>query len=108
MEATPRELLIYETEDGRVPFSEWMDGLEGNPIYATVMARLGRVEQGNFGEHRSVGEGVSEFVFDVGPGYRIYFGQDGKFLVILLLGGAKGSQRSDIKRAQEYWRNYNA
>jgi putative addiction module killer protein len=108
LEATPREILLYETEDSRVPFSEWMDGLEGQPIYASIMARLGRVEQGNLGDHRSVGEGVSEFRFDVGPGYRVYFGQDGDFLVVLLVGGTKGTQRSDIRKAQEYWRNYNA
>jgi putative addiction module killer protein len=108
LEATPRELLLYETEDGRVPFSEWMDSLEGQPIYGTIMARLERVELGNLGDHHSAGGGVSELVIDVGPGYRIYFGQDGKSLIILLIGGRKGSQRSDIEAAQGYWRNYNA
>jgi putative addiction module killer protein len=72
------------------------------------MVRLGRVELGNFGEHRGVGEGVFELVIDVGPGYRVYFGKDGKQLVILLIGGTKGSQAADIETAKKYWRDYNA
>lgn len=72
------------------------------------MTRLDRVERGNFGSHHSVGDGVTELVIDFGPGYRIYFGQDGKDLVILLIGGDKSSQRTDIKTAKEYWRSYNA
>jgi len=108
VEATPKEILLYETEDGRVPFSEWMDSLEGRPIYGTIMVRLDRVELGNFGNYHGVGEGVFELVIDVGPGYRIYFGLDGKSIVVLLAGGTKGSQQADIRTAKEHWRNYNA
>lgn len=72
------------------------------------MARLERVELGNFGEHHGVGEGVSELVIDVGPGFRVYYGQDGKDIVILLAGGTKRTQQSDIETAKEFWRNYNA
>ncbi len=108
MEVTPRELLIYETEDGRAPFSDWMDSIEGKPIYDIVMTRLDRVELGTLGEHRGVGEGVMELVIDFGPGYRIYIGQDGREFVILLIGGDKSSQDADIKAAKRYWRNCNA
>jgi putative addiction module killer protein len=72
------------------------------------MARLERVENGNFGEHHSVGEGVSELVVDFGPGYRVYYGQDGIDIVILLVCGTKATQRQDIAAAKQYWRNYNA
>ena len=72
------------------------------------MTRLDRVEQGNLGKHHSVGEGVSELVIDFGPGYRVYFGQDGMDLVILLIGGDKSSQQQDIQTARKYWREYNA
>ena len=108
MQANSRDLLFYETEDGRVPCREWLDSLEGMPIYDFVMTRLDRVERGNFGHHHSVGEGVTELVIDFGPGYRIYFGQDGMDLVILLIGGDKSSQKADIKTAKDYWENYNA
>jgi putative addiction module killer protein len=108
VEAAPKEIRLYETEYGRVPFAEWMDSIEGQPVYGAVMARLDRLEQGNFGNHHSVGEGVSELVLDIGPGYRVYFGRDGESLVILLVGGSKKSQQSDIETAKRYWRKYNA
>lgn len=108
MEATPREIFYYESADGKVPCRTWLDLVEGQPIYDIVMVRLDRVEHGNLGEHRPVGEGVFELIFDFGPGYRVYFGQDGKDLVILLAGGDKSSQSADIKKAKEYWRDYNA
>jgi len=84
-----------------------LDGLEGMAIYGTIFTRLDRVEDGNFGPCRSVGEGVFELKIDVGPGWRVYFGQDGD-LVVLLIGGMKRTQRKDIATAKRYWRNYNA
>jgi putative addiction module killer protein len=65
-----------------------------------------RIESGNLGDYKSVGDGVMELRFDFGPGYRTYFGMEGKTLVLLLIGGDKGTQRKDIKRAQELWSEY--
>jgi putative addiction module killer protein len=107
VEARPREILIYELEDGSKPFSDWMDGLVGDDIYGIILNRLDRVEDGNLGDCGPVGSGVSEFVIDVGPGYRVYFGQDGD-LVVLLCGGTKKSQSRDIETAKKHWKNYNA
>lgn len=73
MEATPREIRIYETAADREPFNEWMDTLEGQDIYEIIMLRLDKVERGTLGETRPVGEGVSELVIDYGPGYRVYY-----------------------------------
>jgi putative addiction module killer protein len=78
------------------------------PLYSRVMARLERVELGNLGDHRGVGDGVFELKIDFGPGYRVYFGLDGSELVVLLIGGTKKTQRRDIETAKQYWRNYNA
>ena len=108
MDAKPKQILIYQTEDGRTPFSKWMEAVADLPIYDVVMTRLDRVERGNFGDHKSVGEGVQELIINFGPGYRVYFGQDGADLVILLIGGDKRTQPTDIRTAKEYWRNYNA
>ena len=69
--------------------------------------RLNRVAQGNFGGCKPVGERVFELRFNFGPGYRIYFGEDGDD-VILLGGGEKSTQEKDIKTALERWRDYNA
>lgn len=65
--------------------------------------RFNRVVAGNFGDHMPVGDGVSELRIDVGAGYRIYYGQHGKTLVVLLCGGNKGTQPVDIELAKEYW-----
>ena len=78
MEATPKELRVYITEQNREPFSEW----------------------------RSVGEGVQELRIDYGPGYRVYFGQEGAAIVLLLCGGDKNTQAKDIETAKRYWNEY--
>ena len=107
MDARPRQVQNYETADGRSPFEEWMATLIGNKIHGIILNRLDRVQAGNLGDWGAVGEGVCELRFDFGPGYRVYFGQDGD-QIILLAGGTKAHQSRDIKRAKEYWRDYNA
>ena len=107
MDVRPKEIRIYENEEGHAPFSEWMDRQQA-PLYGKLMARLERVELGNLGDHRGIGEGVFELRIDFGPWYRIYFGLDGSELVVLLIGGTKKTQQRDIDTAKHYWRNYNA
>jgi putative addiction module killer protein len=65
-----------------------------------------RVRLGNFGDARTVGDGVHELRIHTGPGYRVYFGREGDAVVILLCGGDKGPQNRDIERAKDYWRDY--
>ena len=65
-----------------------------------------RFEAGNLSDHKCVGAGVLEARVMTGSGYRIYFGRDGASLVLLLVGGTKASQAKDIRRAQDYWRDY--
>jgi putative addiction module killer protein len=71
-----------------------------------LQARVVRFETGNLGDHKSVGGGVQEARVMFGAGYRIYFGQDGTSLVLLLVGGTKGTQAKDVRRAQDYWRDF--
>ncbi len=71
-----------------------------------INARLARVRGGNLGDTKAVGAGVAELRIDYGPGYRIYFGQDGARIVVLLCGGDKRTQAADIKRAKSYWQEY--
>ena len=71
-----------------------------------IEVRLERVELGNLGDHQSVGEGVFELRIDYGPGYRVYFGQAGRTIVLLLCGGDKSRQQQDIRKAKEYWADY--
>jgi putative addiction module killer protein len=73
-----------------------------------VLARLARVRHGNLGDRKSVGEGVSELRVDYGPGYRVYLGQKGQTLVVLLCGGDKRTQDRDIRLAKQYWHEFKA
>ena len=67
---------------------------------------IARIEAGNLGDVKPVGQRVSERRITFGPGYRLYFGQDGKKLVVLLTGGTKKRQSKDIEQAQEFWADY--
>ena len=97
------EVELYVAANRKVPFTEWLNSLKDIKARSKIRTRLDRVELGNLGDHKSVGDGVFELRVDFGPGYRIYFGRKGDKLIILLLGGDKGSQEKDIKKAKNYW-----
>lgn len=99
-------LAIYEAPDGSKPYSQWLSSLKDRVVIARINARLGRVEAGNFGDTKPVGQGVMELRFAFGSGYRVYYGIDRDLIVIILIGGDKSSQRTDIERAQGYWKDY--
>lgn len=86
-------------------FARWLDELRDIRARAKVQARLERLTLGNPGDVRPVGEGVSELRIDYGPGYRVYYKTIGRAVVILLAGGAKSTQTSDIKNALRLARN---
>jgi putative addiction module killer protein len=103
---TPKEIVAFRAKDGRVPFEDWLDDLGDKRAVARVLARLARVRQGNPGDCKTVGEGVSELRVDYGPGYRVYFGQRGQTVVVLLCGGDKRTQDRDIRLAKQYWHEF--
>lgn len=86
-------------------FAEWLDGLRDIKGRARVQARIERLALGNPGDVQPVGEGVSEMRIHFGPGYRVYFKQQGHILIILLAGGDKSTQTKDIKTALKLARN---
>ncbi len=86
-------------------FAEWLDGLRDIQARARVQARVERLAIGNPGDIEPVGEGVSELRINHGPGYRVYFKQRGRELIILLAGGDKSTQAKDIKAALRLARN---
>lgn len=81
-------------------FTAWLDGLADANSRGVVLARIKRLERGLMGDVETVGKGVSELRLHFGPGWRVYFTQRGTQFVILLHGGTKRTQKSDIKRAQ--------
>ncbi|MCW5257259.1 type II toxin-antitoxin system RelE/ParE family toxin [Verminephrobacter aporrectodeae subsp. tuberculatae] len=81
-------------------FDRWLVGLRDRQARAKIEVRIRRLSLGNPGDARPVGEGVSEMRIDYGPGYRVYFKQHGRVMVLLLCGGDKGSQDRDIALAK--------
>lgn len=88
---------IYTTE----VFDAWFASLKDKQTARRIQARIDRAEEGNFGDHKAVGEGVSEMRIHHGPGFRVYFTLRGLEIVILLAGGDKSSQALDIAKAHE-------
>ena len=99
-----RKIIEY-LKDGASVFGKWFAKLDAHAA-AKATAALYRLEQGNFSNVKSIGKGVLEYKIDFGPGYRIYFGQEGNDLIILLIGGSKKTQNKDIKQAQLLWAQY--
>ena len=82
-------------------FADWLSSLKDARAKAEIARRIRRLALGNPGDVKPVGEGVSELRIPYGPGFRVYFVQQGPVLVILLCGGDKGSQQRDIRRAKD-------
>jgi putative addiction module killer protein len=97
--------VVEYLEGGTSPFGRWFAALNA-PAAAKVATALYRLEQGHRSNVRSVGKGVYEYKIDFGPGYRIYFGQEGESLIILLGGGSKKTQVGDIQIARTRWTAY--
>lgn len=87
--------LLYSAE-----YQAWLVKLRDDLAKAAIVTRLARLESGNFGDARSVGEGVSEVRIHYGPGYRVYFQVRGQQIILLLWGGDKSTQQRDIQRAK--------
>jgi putative addiction module killer protein len=107
VEAEKRTVEYYQSRIGSQPFRKWRHRISDKAARAAIDARIGRLRSGNFGKSKAIGEGASESKIDLGPGYRIYFGVDGD-AIILLHGGDKSTQASDIELARKLWNDYKA
>lgn len=88
-------------------FDAWLKGLKDSKGRSRIQARIDRLANGNPGDVRPIGEGLSELRIDFGPGDRVYYARTGKTLYLLLCGGDKSSQDADIKNAHAMWRELN-
>ena len=95
----------FVDENGVSPFAKWFTELNAQAA-TKVTANLVRMASGNFSNSKSISGGVYESRIDFGPGYRVYFGKDGKKIIILLGGGTKKKQSVDIQKAHELWKQY--
>ncbi len=103
---TPKKVVYYLSENGTSPFRDWLKRLD-SMSRAIVVRFIQRVAIG--GSRKSIKalkDGVFEIKITHGPGYRVYFAEDGNELIILLIGGDKKTQKRDIEKAKQYWRTY--
>ena len=100
------ELIRYQQEDGREPYTEWFRSLRDRMAKARIGDRVRKIQSGNLGDSKPVGEGVTELGIHISPGYRLYCGRRGERWVILLCGGDKDSQQTDIAKAKKFWADW--
>jgi len=81
-------------------FAKWLKKIKERKTRNILLERIDRMRRGNAGDVKSVGEGVRELRLHIGPGYRVYFVQDGETIIVLLCGGDEGSQEKDIAKAK--------
>jgi putative addiction module killer protein len=105
MKHIPSELRFYTASNGSVPVQEWLDRFD-DAIVNKILRRLKRLQLGNFGDVKSLKGGLHELRIQFGPGYRIYFAQEGATVVILLGAGNKRTQKQDIVKARERYSGY--
>jgi len=100
------ELQYYVDRAGREVLTEWLSQLNDDRAVARIAARIQRIAQGNFGDVKTLRDGVRELRVHYGPGYRVYFAMIGRRCVLLLCGADKRRQPADIARAVEYLQDY--
>lgn len=100
------KITDYLTEDGADPFMDWLADLADRQARARVAVRVQRMASGNFGDHKSLTEGVCELRIDYGPGYRVYYARVGDKVLLLLIGGDKRKQQADIDTAVAYLKDW--
>ena len=101
-----RTIIVYSDKTGKEPLTKWLNNLKDARIRRRIIARLRRMEQNHYGDCKHLQDGVFELRLFYGPGYRIYFGEDGETLIVLLCGGDKSTQDKDIQTAIRYWKEY--
>lgn len=104
--AIKKKVIIYANEDGKEPYTDWIKSLKDKQTIKRIQTRLLRLGQGNYGDFKFLKDGVLELRLMFGSGYRVYFGEDGEKLVVLLIGGDKSTQEKDIEQAKIYWKEY--
>ena len=100
------DIRHYLTPDGKDVYMEWQRTLRDFKARIAIDRRINRIELGNFGDHKFFREGVWELRIDVGPGYRVYYATAAAQIVLLLCGGDKRTQSSDIDKACGYWKDW--
>ncbi len=97
---------LYCETGGKIPYLKWIDAIKDKEIRIRIQQRIRRLELGNFGNCKALKDGVYELKLDFESGHRIYYGLEGKKIIILLCAGDKSTQRDDIEKAKKFWKDY--
>ena len=100
------DIELYQTASGKRPFEIWIKDIKEIHTRAKILTRIDRLKFGNFGDCKTLQEGISELRIHYGPGIRVYYGKIGNKVILLLCGGDKSSQEKDIAKAKEYLKDY--
>ena len=100
------EVRHYVSRAGKDVFDDWLTHLADARTQAKIASRINRLAAGNFGDCKPLRQGVSELRIDWGPSYLVYYAMIGRECVVLLCGGDKRRQSSEIERALQYLRDY--
>ena len=92
-----KQIIVYKDNQGKIPFNEWQNSLQKTDKLI-IYKRLERLKLGNYGDYKSVGDGILELRFN--QGFRIYFTEIDNVIVLLLCGGGKSTQQKDIEKAK--------
>jgi putative addiction module killer protein len=103
MQIKQRMVDYYKTPGGKEPAREWLSSVKDKLTQAILYKRIRQAGLGQFGKVRNLSDGVWELKIDYGPGYRVYYGIHGDQLILILMGGSKRTQTSDINKARSFW-----
>jgi len=101
-----KQVLIYDLENGKEPFTSWLKSIKDNITQARIKSAILRLSNGNFSDIKKLNSDISELRLHFGSGYRVYFSELDKIIILLLCGGDKSTQSKDIKKASMYLKNY--
>ncbi len=101
-----KQTIFYQDNTGKEPCIEWIESFRDPKTQRRILQRLARIQSGNYGDYKSLKNGVFELRLAFDSGYRVYFGEDGDTIVVLLCDGDKSTQEKDIERAKVYWKEY--
>ena len=96
----------YLDEYGKSIYAHWLDSIKDLRAKARIILQVDKMELGLFGDSQPIGIGLSELRIHYGPGYRVYYGKEGRHRYLLLCGGNKSTQSKDIKLAKKYWKDH--
>jgi putative addiction module killer protein len=107
VEVTPQQVFMLVLEDGSCPAEEWLtEEIRDDVTRARISRRIDKLQRGSFGDWKSTQGAVQELRLDFGPGYRVYYARRDRASVIVIAGGGKRTQRTDIRRAGEWWSRF--